>query len=173
MKDCTILNTYRQATSTFLSLVLFFLSWAIPQATAKTINQVPFVVGSVTADKFTRSYTTSTFQRALFGAGGGGVTLAEANIVDGRVRLRWIIPPASGAMFGKIQRRTDATEWSDLAGPYALNEPDFSYEDASPPADMRVGYRLQLWDSEDQWYSGEAWLDVPAEAGALALPGFP
>lgn len=93
------------------------------------------------------------------------VTLAEANIVDGRVRLRWITPPASGAMFGKIQRRTDATEWSDLAGPYALNEPDFSYEDASPPADKRVGYRLQLWDSEDQWYSGEAWLDVPAEAG--------
>jgi len=62
MKDCTILDTYRQATSTFLSLVLFFLSWAIPQATAKTINQVPFAVGSVTADKFTRSYTTSTSQ---------------------------------------------------------------------------------------------------------------
>jgi len=69
-------------------------------------------------------------------------------------------------MFGKVQRRTDATEWSDLAGPYALSESDFDYEDLSPPKNARVGYRLQLWDSEDQWYSGEAWLDVPAEAGA-------
>ena len=94
------------------------------------------------------------------------VTLAEAEVVRGVVRLRWITPPANGAMFGKVQRRTDATEWSELGGPYALNESDFSYGDASPPAGTRVGYRLQLWDSQDQWYSDEAWVDVPAEAGA-------
>lgn len=93
------------------------------------------------------------------------VTLVEAEFARGAVHLRWTTPRASGEMFGKVQRRTGGTDWVDLGGPYPLRESDFTYEDTSVPSGERVGYRLELWDSVDRWYSEEAWVSVPSEAG--------
>lgn len=94
------------------------------------------------------------------------VTLLESQFLRGAVHLRWATPRANGPMFGTIQRRTENTAWSDLAGPFDLNESVFSYEDTANLSEGRYGYRLSLWDSADRWYSDEAWVSVPREAGA-------
>ncbi len=76
---------------------------------AKTINQVPFSVGGVVTDKFTRGYTTTApdIQRVLFGETGGVVALRSAgagpatlaSVVDWKIdvqptgdaeKLRWL-----------------------------------------------------------------------------------
>ncbi len=74
------------------------------------------------------------------------VTLLESTVVEGHVHLRWLTPRANGTMFGVLQRNDGSAGWADLAGPFAMTESQFTYEDANVADGSRHGYRLRLWD---------------------------
>jgi hypothetical protein len=93
------------------------------------------------------------------------VSVVSAEAVDGGAHLVWQL--GEGALRVTLQRRTVESDWVDLALLDADGTGRIVYEDHSPVAGERFGYRLQFGD---HGACGEAWVTMPR--GSLALRGF-
>ncbi|HKW51400.1 MAG TPA: T9SS type A sorting domain-containing protein, partial [Candidatus Eisenbacteria bacterium] len=96
------------------------------------------------------------------------VALQDAQAEAGLVRLRWIVPVTQSSSF-VVQRRTAASDWTNLGPAIAENGSYVRYEDRSVTAGERYAYRLFVQSPTDQGYSNEVWVLVPTEGAPLSL----
>lgn len=110
--------------------------------------------------------------RALRLAANGPVSVqlalvsAEAN--GDRVRLLWHSAEASLAL--RLERRTEASDWTVLASLSPDGSGRIEYEDRDVVAGARYGYRLAYLDDGVERVTAEAWVTMPRLE--LALGGF-
>ena len=97
------------------------------------------------------------------------VFLDAADASQGVVRLRWIVPEGE-TLVGTVERRDEGSDWVDATGPLPVNAPEFRYEDLSVEAGKRYAYRLRLRNTSEEWFTSEAWVQVPSSVAAPRAP---
>jgi hypothetical protein len=98
------------------------------------------------------------------------VFLDGADASQGVVHLRWTVPGGDAFLVGIVQRRGEGSDWADLTGPLSVDAPEFRYEDPSVEAGKRYAYRLRLRDDSEEWFTSEAWVQVPSSSAAPRIP---
>ena len=93
-------------------------------------------------------------------------SLEEAVAEPGLARLVWWTPERAGASFA-VERRTEASEWAEIARVSSGAGGRIEFEDRSVRERTRYGYRaLSVGESE---VFGEAWVEIPAAVGIGSL----
>jgi hypothetical protein len=96
----------------------------------------------------------------------------EARVIDGVAHVRWFTSDGPG-IEARAQRRTETTEWAEIARIVSDGSGFFTLEDPFP-AGGRFGYRIRLQQETGEQFYGEVWLDAPSQPsialGAIISP---
>ena len=94
------------------------------------------------------------------GAVGTLASLVSAQFADGVVRLRWTAG-ANPGLVATLYRRTVSSGWLPLGNVTADGSGWIDYEDRDVQPGAAYGYRLGIFDGDQEVFLGEAWVDVP------------
>jgi len=98
------------------------------------------------------------------------LSLVSASAEPDRVRLEWLGADAAD-LVATVYRRSESTAWASLARVSADGTGHLRYEDREVKAGERYAYRLGYTEDDQEQFTAETWVEVPA-ALELALNGF-
>jgi hypothetical protein len=94
-------------------------------------------------------------------------SLVSVEALADRVRLRWYASGNAG-LAATLQRRTDSSDWSDVAALTSDGSGYLAYEDTDVQPGTAYGYRLSIPDGDVEAFAGETWVTTDVAAFALA-----